>query len=571
MLLGIIVRHKNGPKGKSRTSWAERSESSFTPPPPETTPSGGNSDDEEPYEPSYTPPLEKRPRRSRKRAAAEIHPEDDDDVPYDPEDNDMGFSTPAAEALPSRSEATEVPPPPPPPPVARIPLQPLVSGQTVSDLIERISAGANPAEVTTSVLASIATNSDLEHQKRLLVELTQEVEEQKRLIELQRLQAIQMAMTKVASPPGVGAAAASDLKAGEASGIPFLDSSLPTDTELSFLSSGVPAPVQVSSGPPLCTLPSTLQDLLNKVKASAAPTVPPVAVPPPPSNVSVALGTLLGAVATPSPPQSTMPSKKPIAEDPIVKHFAGDNTPESDSEAQAAEDTPPPPGESPPDNAAIAVASLSTLASGTPVATRSPGTPTKDELVVEEARPQDPRRRKASALPPASTLPVVPTLPTPAIATAAVAAPPGAVPMVSTGSKLGAKSASELMEMARKQLEEMEGMAMPNPAPPPPPPPPVFAPPPPNVVPPPMMGALPPGMYGPPPPPIDPTFVPPPPQGMGFPPPEPQWGAASGPPGFWKGPPPPPGWNGGGGRNDYNQRGADWRGGGRRSQWDQRH
>lgn len=154
----------------SRASWSERSSldaASFTPPPPETTPSGGNSDDEEPYEPSYTPPLEKR----RSHRKAELHPEDDDDVPYDPEDNDVGFGPASSGGGPSEApplggtEAT--------PRAGGAP--PLVSGQTVSELIERISAGATPAEVTTSVLASIATNSDLEHQKRLLVELTQEV------------------------------------------------------------------------------------------------------------------------------------------------------------------------------------------------------------------------------------------------------------------------------------------------------------------------------------------------------------------------------------------------------------
>ncbi|KAL1420596.1 hypothetical protein MTO96_023993 [Rhipicephalus appendiculatus] len=177
MLLGIIVRHKNRlrpPSGKSRSSWTDRSEAvSLTPPLAETS-VGGHSDDEEPYEPSYTPPLEKRPRQARPQqsslsAAEERTPlADDEDVPYDPEENEVGIA-----GTPPSAE-----PPPPPPP--------RVSGQAVSELIERISAGANPAAVTTSVLASLASNANLEHQKRLLVELTQEVEEQKRQIELQR-------------------------------------------------------------------------------------------------------------------------------------------------------------------------------------------------------------------------------------------------------------------------------------------------------------------------------------------------------------------------------------------------
>ncbi|CAN7998759.1 unnamed protein product [Ixodes hexagonus] len=564
MLLGVIVRHKNRPRGAgkgSRASWAERSSldsASFTPPPPETTPSGGNSDDEEPYEPSYTPPLEKR----RSRRKAELHPEDDDDVPYDPEDNDVGFGSGggAPEAPPLGGGATEAPP--------RVggASATLVSGQTVSELIERISAGANPAEVTTSVLASIATNSDLEHQKRLLLELTQEVEEQKRLIELQRLQAITMVMNKSATS-GPSATA----KGSDASGIPFLDSSLPTDTGLSFLSSGAPAPAASAASAASCSLPSTLQELLNKVKAPPAP--PPMVAPPPGPAPNV--GALLASVAAvPSPPQQ--PSvKKPIAEDPIVKHFAGDATPESDSEAMAAGETPPPPGESIDDTVVAALAATPAVAP--PGVTQSPGTPTKDEMTVEEARPQDPRRRKAAAAAPAPTPAVV-------VAAAPPVAPAPSAPAVgtggassSTGSKLGAKSASELMEMARKQLEEMEGVPMSGPpmSVAPPAPAPMFVQPPPSVpvAPPPMMGAPPPppGMYGPPPP-MDGGFVPPPPQGMGFPPPDPQWG-----PGYWKGPPPsvpppppPTGWNGGG-RGDFRQRGGDWRsGGGRRSQWDQR-
>ncbi|XP_075742505.1 protein partner of snf isoform X2 [Rhipicephalus microplus] len=167
MLLGIIVRHKNRlrpPSGKSRSSWADRSEAvSLTPPLAETS-VGGQSDDEEPYEPSYTPPLEKRPRQARLKPSSSALSEertplvDDEDVPYDPEENEVGIAgTPTP---------TEEPPPPPPP---------RVSGQAVSELIERISAGANPAAVTTSVLASLASNANLEHQKRLLVELTQEV------------------------------------------------------------------------------------------------------------------------------------------------------------------------------------------------------------------------------------------------------------------------------------------------------------------------------------------------------------------------------------------------------------
>lgn len=64
----------------------------MTPPMPETTSSGGgHSDDDEPYEPSYTPPLEKRPRQAGHHAAGGGTPvADDEDVPYDPEENEVG-------------------------------------------------------------------------------------------------------------------------------------------------------------------------------------------------------------------------------------------------------------------------------------------------------------------------------------------------------------------------------------------------------------------------------------------------------------------------------------------------
>nr|XP_037276124.1 uncharacterized protein LOC119169125 [Rhipicephalus microplus] len=583
MLLGIIVRHKNRlrpPSGKSRSSWADRSEAvSLTPPLAETS-VGGQSDDEEPYEPSYTPPLEKRPRQARLKPSSSALSEertplvDDEDVPYDPEENEVGIAgTPTP---------TEEPPPPPPP---------RVSGQAVSELIERISAGANPAAVTTSVLASLASNANLEHQKRLLVELTQEVEEQKRQIELQRLQAIQLSMGKASSSTPPQPATPSEAQPVEASGIPFLDSSLPTDTGLSFLSG-----TGTSSGG--CSLPSSLQELLNKVKAP----MPQQASSSTSSIMSDVLGTLLSssgplvtsaiaAVGSPQHMQSPLGAKKTLTEDPIVRHFADDDV-ATESDAEGAGATPPPPGigDSPPGTAGVATSARGTMVG----VSRSPGTPTKDELVNEDvSRPQDPRRRKAvaSALQSASTSsPVVSVSPLVTVSS-------------SSGSQLGAKSASELMEMARKQLEEMEVPPPPNvvvqqpqlqqpiAAPAAPPPPPVYGAPPPASLPPaglPPAGMPPtsmppphpsasmappanlvpptPGMYGPPPP-LDPSaygappgIVPP-----GYPPP-PQWSTAGDP--YWKGPP-QAGWSGGGRSGEYRQRGgppSGWRG--RRNQWE---
>lgn len=599
MLLGIIVRHKNRlrpPSGKSRSSWTDRSEAvSLTPPLAETS-VGGHSDDEEPYEPSYTPPLEKRPRQARPQqssstlsAAEERTPlADDEDVPYDPEENEVGIA-----GTPPSAE-----PPPPPPP--------RVSGQAVSELIERISAGANPAAVTTSVLASLASNANLEHQKRLLVELTQEVEEQKRQIELQRLQAIQLSMGKASSSTPPRPPTPSEAQPVEASGIPFLDSSLPTDTGLSFLSG-----TGTSSGS--CSLPSSLQELLNKVKAP----VPQQAPSSTSSSVGDVLGTLLSssgslvtsavsAVGSPQHAQSPLGAKKTLTEDPIVRHFADDDV-ATESDAEGAGATPPPPGigdSPPPGTACVLMSTIGTVAG----VSRSPGTPTKDELVVEDAsRPQDPRRRKtaASALQSASAL-----SPAPAVSPVVTVSSSSGT---TSGSQLGAKSASELMEMARKQLEEMEvptppsvvaqqpQLQQPIAAPAAPPPPPVYGAPPPasmspagmpptgmpptsmppphpsagmappaNLVPPPA------GMYGPPPP-LDPSAYGAPPGVMppgvvppGYPPPPPpQWSTAGDP--YWKGPPPPPqaGWNGGGRGGEYRQRGGPpggWRG--RRNQWE---
>nr|XP_037276804.1 pollen-specific leucine-rich repeat extensin-like protein 3 [Rhipicephalus microplus] len=468
---------------------------------------------------------------------------------------------------------------------------PRVSGQAVSELIERISAGANPAAVTTSVLASLASNANLEHQKRLLVELTQEVEEQKRQIELQRLQAIQLSMGKASSSTPPQPATPSEAQPVEASGIPFLDSSLPTDTGLSFLSG-----TGTSSGG--CSLPSSLQELLNKVKAP----MPQQASSSTSSIMSDVLGTLLSssgplvtsaiaAVGSPQHMQSPLGAKKTLTEDPIVRHFADDDV-ATESDAEGAGATPPPPGigDSPPGTAGVATSARGTMVG----VSRSPGTPTKDELVNEDvSRPQDPRRRKAvaSALQSASTSsPVVSVSPLVTVSS-------------SSGSQLGAKSASELMEMARKQLEEMEAPPPPNvvvqqpqlqqpiAAPAAPPPPPVYGAPPPASLPPaglPPAGMPPtsmppphpsasmappanlvpptPGMYGPPPP-LDPSaygappgIVPP-----GYPPP-PQWSTAGDP--YWKGPP-QAGWSGGGRSGEYRQRGgppSGWRG--RRNQWE---
>ncbi|KAL3183229.1 hypothetical protein MRX96_034279 [Rhipicephalus microplus] len=333
---------------------------------------------------------------------------------------------------------------------------PRVSGQAVSELIERISAGANPAAVTTSVLASLASNANLEHQKRLLVELTQEVEEQKRQIELQRLQAIQLSMGKASSSTPPQPATPSEAQPVEASGIPFLDSSLPTDTGLSFLSG-----TGTSSGG--CSLPSSLQELLNKGLWSLQP--------------SQQLGHLNTC-------RALWGAKKTLTEDPIVRHFADDDV-ATESDAEGAGATPPPPGigDSPPGTAGVATSARGTMVG----VSRSPGTPTKDELVNEDvSRPQDPRRRKAvaSALQSASTSsPVVSVSPLVTVSS-------------SSGSQLGAKSASELMEMARKQLEEMEVPPPPNvvvqqpqlqqpiAAPAAPPPPPVYGAPPPASLPP---------------------------------------------------------------------------------------
>ncbi|KAL1420595.1 hypothetical protein MTO96_023992 [Rhipicephalus appendiculatus] len=259
-------------------------------------------------------------------------------------------------------------------------------------------------------------------------------------------------------------------------------------------------------------------------------------------------------------------AKKTLTEDPIVRHFADDDV-ATESDAEGAGATPPPPGigDSPPPG----TAGVPTSAIGTVVGvSRSPGTPTKDELVVEDAsRPQDPRRRKAVAS---------------ALQSASASSPAAAVsPLVTvssssgttSGSQLGAKSASELMEMARKQLEEMEvppppsvavqqpQLQQPIAAPAAPPPPPVYGAPLPASMPP--AGMSPAGMYGPPPP-LDPSAYGAPPGVMppgvvppGYPPPPPpQWSTAGDP--YWKGPPPPPqaGWNGGGRSGEYRQRGG---------------
>jgi len=56
----------------------------------------------------------------------------------------------------------------------------------MNDLIEQVASSSNPVEMTSSVLSAIATSDNYELQKRLLFQLTEKVENQRRILEKQK-------------------------------------------------------------------------------------------------------------------------------------------------------------------------------------------------------------------------------------------------------------------------------------------------------------------------------------------------------------------------------------------------
>lgn len=60
------------------------------------------------------------------------------------------------------------------------------SSAYMNDLMEKVATSSNPVEMTSSVLSAIATSDNYELQKRLLDQLTEKVEDQRKLLEKQK-------------------------------------------------------------------------------------------------------------------------------------------------------------------------------------------------------------------------------------------------------------------------------------------------------------------------------------------------------------------------------------------------
>ncbi|GAB6018665.1 Death-inducer obliterator 1, variant 2 [Chamberlinius hualienensis] len=324
MLLGVIIRHRGKRKGESGDSKSKRSDSLedsidaadvteiISSKKVKFDLSDKGKDDKIPYEPSYTPPMigsSKKKRRKKPRSTtppldqmpgkggdsnspyspSRSGPIDDGDKPYDPEEA-------AEEGKVSKTLIPGL-------------LSGSVSSQSVSELIDQISMSSNPAEITTTVLASIATATNIDHQRKLLIELTQKVEEQKRQLEMQKQQ---IASKVTAQVMGV---------------IPGLVSIMPTDTSLSLQSLNIPKSTVSSSEADEAYSPSYTPPLQQTTayEPEAALKLPDT------SNISLPpnLQEILESIKKQGPAPSTskddpVPSKtvNVMLEDPIVKNFS---------------------------------------------------------------------------------------------------------------------------------------------------------------------------------------------------------------------------------------------------------
>jgi hypothetical protein len=166
LLIGILIRSKkpnpsqapqtsSSVSNKSKTS--NPTDRSYTPPPKNPS-SQSSPDDKELADVSYTPPRTTSKNNSAKPTAKKAVV--DDDEPYDPEEAELSNSN----SLPS-------------------------STSSIQELMDQIAKSSNPVEMTSSVLSAIASSSNYELQRRLLDQLTAKVEEQKRQLEEQKLEA----------------------------------------------------------------------------------------------------------------------------------------------------------------------------------------------------------------------------------------------------------------------------------------------------------------------------------------------------------------------------------------------
>ncbi|KAK3578905.1 hypothetical protein CHS0354_035525 [Potamilus streckersoni] len=93
----------------------------------------------------------------------------EDDEAYDPEREEEKNKSKTTTSMPKPKQGTGV-----------------IGGETMSKIIQKIAMSKNPAEATAAMVAALASTKGLGNQRRLLMELTQKIDQQKKLLEAKR-------------------------------------------------------------------------------------------------------------------------------------------------------------------------------------------------------------------------------------------------------------------------------------------------------------------------------------------------------------------------------------------------
>ncbi|KAL3891724.1 hypothetical protein ACJMK2_003974 [Sinanodonta woodiana] len=93
----------------------------------------------------------------------------EDDEAYDPEREDEKNKPKSTTSVPKSKQGAGV-----------------IGGETMSKIIQKIAMSKNPAEATAAMVAALASTKGLGNQRRLLMELTQNIDQQKKLLEAKR-------------------------------------------------------------------------------------------------------------------------------------------------------------------------------------------------------------------------------------------------------------------------------------------------------------------------------------------------------------------------------------------------
>ena len=110
---------------------------------------------------------------------------DDDEAPYEPGD-DIDLDLPPPKVAPTETTATTEATPAPV--TTQAPIVGL-SALNIGSILEKVSAAANPTEMTAAMVATLAataSSSGLDEQRRMLLVLTKRVEEQKKMLEMKK-------------------------------------------------------------------------------------------------------------------------------------------------------------------------------------------------------------------------------------------------------------------------------------------------------------------------------------------------------------------------------------------------